>query len=334
MSKCSDTAGNAHSWGNVCSPPPTSSLMKTFSLLETAAEQMMVHTDFQAAFGTCNKGLEGLASMELEDNRCLEYKAGFCTVGIQALAELNQWRAALPWVLQQYEDQEKIPAQIVQLCILLYSKVGEPAVMQETARVWLHCPSNRSVSGFRTVAELYLLHVLVPLKYREEAEELILGEIGTSVFTEHQRQTALEFLEEKEQQNQELPLNSSQNSTADVISARGSVLCKLEAMLKFLYRKLLLTHSGSFRFQSIFFAAMLLYLLFLRLDPGWTFVDSITLNCSNIFIRLLLSPQLFHPHSCGFSNYSSCSNRCGGPCLHPTIRPSPRAKDCRIHLFR
>ncbi|TNM91601.1 hypothetical protein fugu_019981 [Takifugu bimaculatus] len=243
MSKCSDTAGNAHSWGYVCSPPPTSSLMKTFSLLETAAEQMMVHTDFQAAFGTCNKGLEGLASMELEDNRCLEYKAGFCTVGIQALAELNQWRAALPWVLQQYEDQEKIPAQIVQLCILLYSKVGEPAVMQETARVWLHCPSNRSVSGFRTVAELYLLHVLVPLKYREEAEELILGEIGTSVFTEHQRQTALEILEEKEQQNQELPLNSSQNSTADVISARGSVLCKVEAMLKFLYRKLLLTHS-------------------------------------------------------------------------------------------
>lgn len=228
--------------------------------------------------------------------------------------------------------------------------------MQETARVWLHCPSNRSVSGFRTVAELYLLHVLVPLKYREEAEELILGEIGTSVFTEHQRQTALEFLEEKEQQNQELPLNSSQNSTADVISAQGnthrlsqlqrqtasltvlssagSVLCKVEAMLKFLYRKLLLTHSGSFRFQSIFLAAMLLYLLFLRLDPGWTFVDSITLNCRNIFIHLFLSPQLFHPHSCGFSNYSSCSNRCGGPCLHPTIRPSPRAKDCRIHLFR
>lgn len=73
------------------------------------------------------------------------------------------------------------------------------------------------------VAELYLLHVLVPLRYREEAEELILGEIGTSVFTEHQRQSALELLEEKEQQNQELPLNSSQNSTADVISAQGNM---------------------------------------------------------------------------------------------------------------
>lgn len=168
MSNCSDTAGNAHSWGYVCSPPPTSSLTKTFSLLETAAEQIMVHTDFQAALGTCNKGLEGLASMELEDNRwmiyfnisifpaarscdvtvsvfwlcrCLEYKAGFCTVGIQALAELNQWRAALPWVLQQYEDQEKIPAQIMQLWwaelkIFHYTQINALIYRQYSLLVW------------------------------------------------------------------------------------------------------------------------------------------------------------------------------------------------------
>lgn len=114
----------------------------------------------------------------------------------------------------------------------------------------------------------------------------------------------------------------------------GSVLCKVKAMLKFLYRKLLLTHSSSFRFQTVFLVAMLLYLLFLRLDPGLTF------NCrfrhielQKHFIHLFLSPQLFHLHSCGFSNYCSCSNRCGGPCLHPTIRPSPRAKNCENHLF-
>lgn len=69
MSKCSATAGPAQGWGSTCIPPLTSSLTKVFSMLETAAEQMMVHTDFQAAFDTCNKGLEGLASMELEDSR-------------------------------------------------------------------------------------------------------------------------------------------------------------------------------------------------------------------------------------------------------------------------
>lgn len=95
--------------------------------------------------------------------------------------------------------------------------------MRETARGWLLCPSNRGVSGFRTVVELYLLHVLVPMRCREEAEELILGEIGSGVFTEDQRQTALELLEEKEQQHQEPPLNCSQNSqpTADAISTQG-----------------------------------------------------------------------------------------------------------------
>lgn len=92
--------------------------------------------------------------------------------------------------------------------------------MQEAVRVWLHCPSNRSLSGFRTVAELYLLHVLVPLGCRDEALELIVGEIGGSVFTEDQRQTALEVLEEKEQQNQEQPRQNSE-APADSISTRG-----------------------------------------------------------------------------------------------------------------
>lgn len=106
--------------------------------------------------------------------------------------------------------------------------------MQETARIWLRCPSNRSRSGFRTVAELYLLHVLVPLRYREEAEELILGEIGSSVFTEDQRQAALELLEEKEQENQTPPLHSSQSSrtTADASSAQG-----LPFNIRYLYCK-------------------------------------------------------------------------------------------------
>ncbi|CAG04184.1 unnamed protein product [Tetraodon nigroviridis] len=261
MSNCS---APAHSLCSVCVPPLSSAFTQIFSMLDTAAEQMMVRTDFQAAFDTCNKGLENLAGMELEDNRCWEYKAGFCTLGIQALAELNQWRAVLPWVLQQYENQQEIPPKIVQLCILLYSKVGQPAVMQEAAGRWLRRPSNRSAPGFRTVAELYLLHVLLPLRRREEAEELILGEIGSSVFTEDQRQTALELLEEKEQQD----LNSSRDApaAADGVSARGATLCKLEAVLRFFFRRLPSTRC--FRFQRVFLAATLLYLLFLRLDPA------------------------------------------------------------------
>lgn len=173
--------------------------------------------------------------------------------------------------------------------ILLYSKVGEPAAMQETARVWLRCPGNRSLSGFRTVAELYLLHVLVPLGSRAEAEELILGEIGSSVFTEDQRQTALELLEDKGQphgssQNSQPPAEASapglpgnvfigldakkKSACLMVPCSAGTVLCRLEAVLKFFSRKLLWTRSGPFSLQRLFLAAVLLYMLLLRLDPG------------------------------------------------------------------
>lgn len=88
-------------------------------------------------------------------------------------------------------------------------------MMQEAARVWLHFPSNSSTTGFGTVAELYLLHVLLPLGRRDEALELIAGEVGNSAFTEDQRQMALDVVEESEQQNREASVNSRTGPDSD-----------------------------------------------------------------------------------------------------------------------
>uniref|UniRef100_A0A3Q0QXK2 Peroxisomal biogenesis factor 26 n=1 Tax=Amphilophus citrinellus TaxID=61819 RepID=A0A3Q0QXK2_AMPCI len=256
---------------NSSSPPLSAAATQMFSTLDSAAEQMMVHRDFQAAFDTCHRGLESLAALDPEDSRCGELKAGFCILGIQALAELNQWRDVLCWVLQQYE-QEQIPAKLMQMCILLYSKVGEPAGMQEAARVWLHCPLNSRAAGFGTVAELYLLHVLVPLGQKEEARELITGEVGSSAFTEEQRQTALDVVEEKERQTQDPPLNPRMSGSSDItehpVSSQGTLIHKLEAMLRFIYRKFQMAGSGSFSLRKIFLAVVLLYMLLFRMDPA------------------------------------------------------------------
>ncbi|XP_076014999.1 peroxisome assembly protein 26 isoform X2 [Genypterus blacodes] len=241
-------------------------------MLDSAAEQLMVRRDFPAVVDACDRGLESVAGMDQEDGRCGEFKAGFCILGIQALAELNQWECVLSWVLQQYEVQEKIPATIMQMCILLYSKVGEQAVMQEAARVWLHCPSNSKVTGFGTVAELYLLHVLVPLTHTEEARELIVGEVGGHAFTADQRQTALEVVEERERQNQEPPPDPSRDpnpeTPAHTASPRGAVTHRMKAMLRFLYRSVSLSSSGSFSLRRLFLAALLIYMLFFRTDPA------------------------------------------------------------------
>lgn len=44
-----------------------------------------------------------------------ELKAAFCIVGVQALAELNQWKDVLTWVSQHYGGTEQIPAKIMQM---------------------------------------------------------------------------------------------------------------------------------------------------------------------------------------------------------------------------
>uniref|UniRef100_A0A674A1E4 Peroxisomal biogenesis factor 26 n=1 Tax=Salmo trutta TaxID=8032 RepID=A0A674A1E4_SALTR len=142
------------------SPPLCSNFALTHGLLNSAAEQFMVQRDFQAAFNTCERGLDSI--LNAEQDRWL--KAALCIVGIQATAELNQWPGVLAWILQHYECPEKIPAKIMQMCILLYTKVGEQAMMQ--------------LAGFGTVAELYLLHILVPLGHMTEAWELVVGEVG------------------------------------------------------------------------------------------------------------------------------------------------------------
>jgi len=47
--------------------------------------------------------------------RSSDVRFSLCIIGIQALAELNQWEQVLSWVLEIYEIPEKIPAKILQI---------------------------------------------------------------------------------------------------------------------------------------------------------------------------------------------------------------------------
>ncbi|XP_037099343.1 peroxisome assembly protein 26 isoform X1 [Syngnathus acus] len=249
----------------VFNPPLSATQTKLLDMLEDATEQLMINTDFDASFRICDRGLECLAHEEEADVRG-ELKAGFCIVGIQALAELNLWPGVLAWVLKHYEHMEDIPAKILQMCILLYSKVGEPAAVQEATQAWLRSPSNIHLDEFRTVAELYLLYVLLPLGRTDQARELVLGELGGATFTEEQRQTALEIIEEE--RDRKVPhVNADCSVTAANASTQGSFLHKVEDLLRVTYRRLTAA-SGSFPFHKLVLAAVILYMLVLRLDPA------------------------------------------------------------------
>ncbi|KAJ8262012.1 hypothetical protein GJAV_G00161090 [Gymnothorax javanicus] len=260
------------------SPSFCSGSAQTLGLLDCAAEHLMVYRDFRAAVETCERGLDGLGRPGEQGESGLrngELKAALCIVGIQALAELNQWRRVLPWILQQYNRPEKIPAKIMQMCILLYAKVGEPATMEEVGCDWLKYNSNRSSPAFGTVAELYLIHILLPLCRLAEARELVLGDAGGVAFNEDQRQTALGIIEKQEghdqrrQSSSACPPSSPEHSTA-LDRHEGTAIQRLEILLRLMCRGLSIAKRGlwSSVVQRALLAAFLLYLILVRLDPA------------------------------------------------------------------
>ncbi|XP_077356030.1 peroxisome assembly protein 26 [Festucalex cinctus] len=251
----------------VFKPPLSCTQSKLLDMLEEATEQLMLYKDFHASFHICNRGLESLARAEDEDVRG-ELKAAFCIVAIQALAELNRWPGVLAWVLKYYQHQEEIPAQILHMCILLYSKLGDPAAVQQVARAWLGRPSNWRLDGFRAAAELYLLHVLLPLGHTDRARELVAGEVGSAAFNREQRRTALDIIQDEERERNDVPdVDVGCRSSADNSSMRGSLRHQVEALLRLTYRRLMST-CGSFLFHKLLLAALILYVLFLRMDPA------------------------------------------------------------------
>lgn len=244
--------------------------------VDAALEYLMVKKDFQAALDTCEKGLESLGSFAEQEDSSFKYaelKAALTIVGIQALAELNQWCGVLSWVLQQYGETEKIPAKIIQMCILLYVKVGERAVMKDAVCDWLHYSGNMSQSGFSSVAELYFLHILVPMGHTAEALEMLETDVGRVAFTDEQRQAARSLVDI---QNEKNATSSSTNpesvgvTTTSSASKQDKLTQRLTSIMRLLYRGLSVAsvRIRSISLRRVFLALILLYLLLVRIDPA------------------------------------------------------------------
>nr|XP_028601371.1 peroxisome assembly protein 26 [Podarcis muralis] len=270
------------------------------SLLEEAADLLVMNRDFAAALDRCEKGCESLRKdPENEDaDSSEELKCSFCTVGIQALAEMNRWREVLPWILQYYHEPECWPSRILELCILLHSKVEEPHVMLEVARDWLHSSANQHLPSYGLLAQLHLFHVLLPLRLFAEAEELIRDckalskeqQVEAYESIKEQRQQWLQKEEEECQLPDERPemvwkqrLGLVSQKVLTILAQLGRVLGSLAGQLCSIpYRKTLL-------------AAFMLCLIVVRLDPA----SPTSLPFLNRLIQLFHQARLaaFSPHS-------------------------------------
>lgn len=91
--------------------------------------------------------------------------------------------------------------------------------MKDVCHTWLHCPDNITLPGYGTVAELYLLHVLIPLGMTAEAQQLVAREVGNVAFTANQRQVALDLIESQRSSQERQTQNPGPEATSQMTTA-------------------------------------------------------------------------------------------------------------------
>ncbi|XP_024588877.1 peroxisome assembly protein 26 isoform X3 [Neophocaena asiaeorientalis asiaeorientalis] len=231
-------------------------------LLEEAADLLVVHLDFRAALRTCERAWQGLA--EEPAGACLEVKCSLCVVGIQALAEMDRWQEVLSWVLRCYQVPEKLPPKVLELCVLLYSKMREPGAVLDTVSAWLQDADNQGLPEYRALAELHLQRVLLPLGCLSEAEELV---AGSAVFSETQRLDALQAISTARQQQKHAQSGSEETQKLNQEGSSSHRFLSLLTLLRQLWDSAV-RHFFSLPFRKSLLAALLLCLLVVRFDPG------------------------------------------------------------------
>lgn len=239
-------------------PPPSAAVV----LLEEAADLLVVHLDFRAALQTCERAWQSLANDD-DASTSLEVKCSLCVVGIQALAEMNRWQEVLSWVLQYYQVPEKLPPKVLELCILLYSKMQDPGAVLEVVSAWLQDSDNQGLPEYRALAELHLDRVLLPLGCLSEAEELV---VGSAAFNEEERMDLLQAISKARQQQKH---QHSGSEEAHKLTQGGSSHKFLSLMM--LLRRLwdsTVSHFFSMPFKRSLLAALILCFLVVRFDPA------------------------------------------------------------------
>lgn len=242
------------------------------SLLDAATDLLVLERNFSGSLELCERGLQTL-TMEPKDSRCEQVKASFCVIGIQALAELERWREVLPWLVQYYRTPQEMPHNIMEMCILLYSRVKQPHVMMELSSRWLNERSNQHLPGYRRVAELHLLRVLFPLGLFSEAESLAKN---SNIFTSQQQLVVLKTIHEQKTQWEELndqmksEPNQCDHTRTDTKRDTGHAKTRILNIARILYGSLSLAAAWIRRvpFSRIVLAFFLISIILLRLDPA------------------------------------------------------------------
>ncbi|NP_001086642.1 peroxisomal biogenesis factor 26 L homeolog [Xenopus laevis] len=241
-------------------------------MLDAAADLLVLERKFAPSLELCERGLQ-ILSAEAMDAKCEQVKTSLCTIGIQCLAELGRWREVLPWLMQYYQTPQEMPCNLMEMCILLYGKVKQPQVMLDVSSDWLQVQGNRLLPNCCRVAELHLLHILLPLGLFSDAEALAQE---SDVFTEKQQEVVLTVVNKHRRhwEEEEAAAISERNQHSqletETMGQTGKVQRRILNVAHLLLRALGMV-AGLIRrapLRNIALAVLLISVILLRLDPA------------------------------------------------------------------
>ncbi|XP_035675953.1 peroxisome assembly protein 26-like isoform X1 [Branchiostoma floridae] len=153
-----------------------------------AANDLLILGQFEEALDLSKNELKGLP----DDKRDSRLAESLSVVAVQAFAELNRWQEVLPFVQDVFGGLEKIPPQVLQLCIALHAKMQDFAPITMVTEAWLAAPGNQEAGGLTRVAETYILLVLLPHSKFDDIRALVEGH---PIIMEDKRKAFLQLVE-------------------------------------------------------------------------------------------------------------------------------------------
>lgn len=261
-SSCSLSAMWDWSHLSLSSTPPA------LTLLDAATDLLLLERNFPGALELCERGLQTITA-EPREPRNAQVKASLVVIAIQALAEMERWREVLPWLLQYYQSPQEMPPTVMEICLLLYSRVKQSHVMLELSRDWLRAHVSSPSLQCTRVAELHLLNILLPLGHFSEAEELAQD---PRVFTKPQQEAALTAVREERRrlEQEEEGAERERLNQVQPLSPSGNIGARYVQVARRIYGAMIaaLTWTRKIPLRSALVALLLLSVILLRLDPA------------------------------------------------------------------
>jgi len=136
------------------------------------AVDFFVMRKFVECYDKCNEVIcSAKCEPEQESNQSvIEASAA---LGIQALAETNQWEQAIAFICEVYGAVHLCPPRIIQVCILLHAHVKEYLPCHSLVQKWFENPHNKNNKQCAQVIKIYSCHILHPTGCVETLRDLV-----------------------------------------------------------------------------------------------------------------------------------------------------------------